>query len=332
MIHFVRAAFGLEEKTPVELSPLEGRGSDRSFFRATWNLTDTAILIHYDPKRTENAYYADIGLFLKEMGLPVPKVYGHDPDLSLVVMEDLGETDLFSFRNAPWEVRRRLYRKTLSVASKLHRLTEKDLPRGGLKLMEGFDLDLYRWEQNYFKTHFVKNLCGIELGMADEEKIEGEFLNLALSLLRTKPCLIHRDLQSQNVMVRDGEPYLIDFQGMRFGSPFYDLASLLCDPYVGFEEGERMELLEHYYSLFDPNLSRNEFEKIFWEASAQRLMQALGAYGYLGLEKGLRRFLSYVPAGLKNLMLALGHLEGFPNLTQLAYRCRERIETKGWHR
>src|SRR5208282_5405475 len=107
--------------------------------------------------------------------------------------------------------------------------------------------------------------------------------------------LVHRDLQSQNVMIRDEKPFLIDFQGMRFGSLFYDLGSLLCDPYVHFSEIERDELLLFYYGLSKRQQEWAEFRHGFWEASAQRLMQALGAYGFLGVNRGLAAYLEHVP-------------------------------------
>jgi len=90
---------------------------------------------------------------------------------------------------------------------------------------------------------------------------------------------------------------LIDFQGMRWGSPFYDLGSLLYDPYVFFTAEERLELLSYYYVLSNRALDWKGFRKAFYEASAQRLMQALGAYGFLGMKRGLSDFLGYSSPG-----------------------------------
>ena len=170
--------------------------------------------------------------------------------------------------------------------------------------MEGFGPDLYRWERDYFRDHFVRDVCGIELEPSFERELEAELSSLAERLAGTRRSLVHRDLQSQNVMIRDGEPFLIDFQGMRFGSPFYDLGSLLCDPYVNFSDSEQDELLSFYYGLSKWDLDWATFQNTFWEASAQRLMQALGAYGFLGLKKGLKAFLEHIPAGLRNLQRA----------------------------
>ena len=130
-------------------------------------------------------------------------------------------------------------------------------------------------------------------------------------------------------MIRDGEPFLIDFQGMRFGSPFYDLGSLLCDPYVNFSESERDELLSFYYGLSKWDLDWATFQNTFWEASTQRLMQALGAYGFLGLKKGFKDFLEHIPAGLRNLHQAATHVASLPRLLELSQTCKKVIEQKG---
>ena len=329
MIRFTREALGLSESIPIELSPLEGRGSDRTFSRLRWNQKDSAILIHYDPKRVENTYYADIAQFLLRIGVAVPRMIRHDPARSLIVMEDLGDTDLCSLRKTPWETRRALYQGTLTIAHRLHSFPEKDFPSDRVRLMEGFGPNLYRWERDYFKDHFVRDVCGIELETSFERELEAELSNLAERLLGTIRCLVHRDLQSQNVMIRDGEPYLIDFQGMRFGNRFYDLGSLLSDPYVEFSGDQRMALLLYYYNISKQDLSWEEFQKMFWEASAQRLMQALGAYGFLGLKKGLRAYLEHIPSGLLNLRLATSHVSTLPRLRGLSLKCQRAVEQKG---
>jgi aminoglycoside/choline kinase family phosphotransferase len=194
--------------------------------------------------------------------------------------------------------------------------------------MEGFGPDLYRWERDYFREHFVRNVCGIELEPSLARELESELSALGERLSASMRCLVHRDLQSQNVMIRDGDPFLIDFQGMRFGSPFYDLGSLLCDPYVDFPDGEREELLSFYYGLLKGGLDQASFRNYFWEASAQRLMQALGAYGFLGLKKGLKNFLNHIPAALRNLHRAASQTASLPRLLDLSLACQQAMDQK----
>jgi len=328
MIVFARAGLDLSASVSIELTPLEERGSDRTFFRLKWNNKDSAILLHYDPKRVENTYYADIAIFLHDIDVPTPRLIRHDPARCLIIMQDLGDTDLWSLRKTPWETRRALYQKTFIVVHRLHFFPGKDFPSARVRLMEGFGPNLYRWERDYFRDHFVRDVCGIQLEPSFEREIEAELSGLAERLAEAGRSLVHRDLQSQNVMIREGEPFLIDFQGMRFGSPFYDLGSLLCDPYVSLSSSEQDELLSFYYRLSKWDLDWVSFRNAFWEASAQRLMQALGAYGFLALGKGLKGFLDHIPAGLHQLHRVASQTVSLPRLRELSLQCQRAIEQK----
>jgi hypothetical protein len=302
------------------------RGSDRNFFRLKWNDEDSAILIQYNPDRLENTYYANIAEFLRSINIPVPLIISHDPEACLMLMEDMGNIDLWSLKDAPWNTRQRLYRNTLSIVHRLHSFPEKDFPREHVKLMGGFDLDLYHWEQDYFRENFLSGLCGIDMKASPGYEIDAELSDLARRLSENSRSLVHRDLQSQNVMIRAGEMFLIDFQGMRFGNPLYDIGSLLCDPYVRFSEDEISDLLFFYYNLSDNAPDWHDFRNAFWEASAQRLMQALGAYGFLGLKKGIKTFLEHIPFGLINLKRAASQTTTLIRLRELTEVCQRRIK------
>lgn len=321
LISFARESLGFSQSADVELIPFSGRGSDRTYFRFKWAHRNSAILLHYDSSRIENTYFANIAAFLSENDIPVPRIIRYDPVRCCILMEDLEDTDLWSLRYASWETRRNLYQKTLVAAHRLHSFPESRFPSDRVKLMEPFGPVFYRWERDYFKDNFVKALCGIQLEPDSEQQLELELSGLAERLSSGNRSLVHRDLQSQNVMIYRGEPFLIDFQGMRFGSSFYDLGSLLCDPYVSFFGSERMELLSFYYKLSNTGLDWRDFQNAFWEASAQRLMQALGAYGFLGLTKGLKNYLAHVPAGLGNLRIAAENARDLPILLAICTRC-----------
>jgi N-acetylmuramate 1-kinase len=320
LISFARESLGLLPSDHAELIPFSGRGSDRSYYRFKWEI-HSAIVVQYEASRVENSYFADIAEFLFVRGIPVPRIIRHDAAGGLILLEDLGSTDLWLLRDASWEQRKVLYQKTLVAAHKLHSIPESQFPFDRIKLMDSFGPELYRWERNYFRENFVTALCGISLDAARHQALETELGVLAETVSSGERCLVHRDLQSQNVMIFREQPFFIDFQGMRFGSRFYDLGSLLCDPYVVFAESERMELLYFYYGLSATTLDWNDFSRAFWQASAQRLMQALGAYGFLSLKKGLRSYLAHVPHGLRNLHAAAEHAHTLPLLRALCDEC-----------
>lgn len=323
IMNLAREALGLDRTEDITVVALSGRGSDRSFYRLTWGETGSAILVHYKPTRVENAYYSDIAIFLEELNIPVPKILCHNSDRCLMIMEDLGNIDLWALRNEPWKHRKELYQKTLTIVHRLHSFPIEEFPSTEVRLMDPFSPELYRWERDYFRDNFVKRVCGIEPDVAFAQELESELRSLADRVHESGPSLVHRDFQSQNIMIRNEETYLIDFQGMRIGSPFYDLGSLLCDPYVFLSEKERNELLIFYYGLSKRVLAWQDFQKLFWEASVQRLMQALGAYGFLGIEKGLVAFLDHVPAGLTNLLHAASHIPTLTHLQALLGKCQK---------
>jgi aminoglycoside/choline kinase family phosphotransferase/CTP:molybdopterin cytidylyltransferase MocA len=323
---FIRETLGLAAGTRVGLAPVGKGGSDRDFFRVATAGVRPVILMRYGRMYEENDLYASVASFLSGIDVRVPAIVGHDPERRLILMEDLGDGDLYAFRYAPWDVRRGFYEKTLVLAAKLHAFPPDCLP-AGLRLMPGFDADLYRWERDYFREHCVRNVCRIDLGDAGNDVLEAELSALAGRLLSTPSVLVHRDLQSQNVMIRDGEPILIDFQGMRHGSLFYDLGSLLCDPYVAFPEGERESLLLYYQGISGFPYTWKAFRELFLLASAQRLMQALGAYGFLGLKRAKPHFLAHIPRALDNLIAVTAEAGNLPRLYALARRCREALTT-----
>ena len=231
---------------------------------------------------------------------------------------------MWSQRALPWNQRREYYFQVLRQIRNLHAFDLAQIPVD-LQLAEAYNKKLYRWEHNYFLENFVGAVCRFELSPAYIKDLERELDGLISRLQAIKPCLIHRDFQSQNILLKNGRPVLIDFQGMRKGCFFYDLGSLLCDPYVTFTDGERNELLLFYYKLIKPEYGRDVFADNFWKASAQRLMQALGAYGFLGLKKNKPAFLRHIDNGINNLLISATHTETLPRLRELAERCIEKL-------
>ena len=132
-------------------------------------------------------------------------------------------------------------------------------------------------------------------------------------------CLVHRDFQSQNVIVRAGEVCLIDFQGLRPGLAQYDLASLLLDPYVDLTAEEREELLGHYLSgLYGPGRTADpKFRMLYDLCAMQRLMQALGAYGKLGHLDGRAQFLTSIPTAIARLREVVARIDELAGMGKL---------------
>jgi N-acetylmuramate 1-kinase len=329
-VSWVREVLSLRADEPLTAVLLAGGGSDRSFHRIAGS-GSTAVLMQYGPGGRENGLYAPTARFLKGIGIPVPDIFREDRQRGFILLEDAGDADLWSFRDAPWEARRPLYRKVLEAAHRLHAYPRPEEAARELDLLPSFGPDLYRWEREYFLESFVSAACGIRLDDGEGETLEEELSALAERLQAAPLRLVHRDFQSKNVLILRGEPVLIDFQGMRLGNPLYDLGSLLYDPYVALTEEERMDLLSWYGGLGGPPQEDPGRAARFQDASVQRLLQALGAYGFLGLRKGKREFLGHIPRGLLNLADAARRHGGFPRLLDLVERCRQSLAERGIH-
>jgi aminoglycoside/choline kinase family phosphotransferase len=142
---------------------------------------------------------------------------------------------------------------------------------------------------------------------------------IAAQLAAEPRCLVHRDFQSQNVMIRDGQPAFIDFQGLRPGLAQYDLASLLLDPYVSLPAPERDTLFAHYLTVARVEKATH-FRTLYDLCDMQRLMQALGAYGKLGHLDGRTHFLTHIPAAIPLLSEVVAKIPGLGKLGALISR------------
>ena len=299
--HFPR--FNVDE---IRITPIEKGGSDRKFYRVRCSSEQSLILVKYNLEREENRHYVEIAQFLETHGIHAPRIYYHDADEGLIWLEDLGERDLFGYRDEPWLVRRAFYESALDEARKLHQLPEAVCIEMHQHLPAEFNAALYRWEQNYFFENCLGRYFKFETRAIDNLAALPTLPDIAEKLAELPRVLVHRDFQSQNILLRNGQAYLIDFQGMRPGLAQYDLASLLYDPYVELTQAEHEELLEHYCS----EKPTSDFLETLRLCAMQRLMQALGAYGFLGLVKGYSDFLEYIPKAVGSLREVVGKIDG----------------------
>lgn len=328
-----RTAEVLPHLAGVDAVPVEKGGSARRFYRISAR-GQSSILVQDLGEREENRHYAELAGFLSAHGVPVPGVLAEDPAAGLLWLEDLGSEDLWSFRNEPWDVRRPLYESALRGLVTLHRIPS-DAPAAsaihGITLQPPFDAALYRWEQEYFAEHCLGGIFGMDPDVRGRLLGSSGLASLPDRLAAEERRLLHRDFQSQNIMIRGGEARFIDFQGLRCGLPQYDLASLLLDPYLTLAPSEREHLLGYYRDhrgdSGDP--VGRDFERIFWLCAAQRLMQALGAYGFLSIHRGKPAFRAHVAPALANLREVLAHLLAEDRLDELSEIVNDLKDSQG---
>ena len=318
LLRRTRMHFPRLDVAEIKISPIQKGGSDRKFYRIQCSPEQALILVKYNLEREENRHYVTIANFLGEHGVCVPQIYFQDPDAGLIWLEDLGERDLYSYRDETWLVSRAFYESSLDQIATLHALPESVCIEMKEHLPAEFNSELYLWEQNYFFENCLGRYFKIDKAKLAHLATLPALQEIAQRLASFPRVLVHRDFQSQNIIIRNGQAYLIDFQGMRPGLAEYDLASLLYDPYVDLPETERVELIAYYRARqLEQRITNNsEFDVKLRLCAMQRLMQALGAYGFLGLVKGHKHFLKHVPAAMKSLERIGAEIDGLTELTE----------------
>ncbi len=270
-----RQYLGLLPTVSVTMEPIKRGASGRTIVRVKTPGHPPFIGVHWTDERPDSANFVPVALFLKKARLRVPEILHDNSKRHVALVEDLGDIDLLSLKDRPFEEREPYYRSALSQVDRLF----YQKPPKEFELMPPFDASLYRWEQEYFFDHLVEGFLGLD---AETLRNDPVFTDLAERLGTGARHLVHRDFQSQNLLLRDGEAWLIDFQGLRRGRQEYDLASLIYDPYLAHTADERERLLSIWEEIAD---ERPE-DTIFRECAAQRLMQAMGAYGNILKKRG----------------------------------------------
>jgi N-acetylmuramate 1-kinase len=316
LVRRTRKHFPRLDVAQIKVAAIQKGGSDRKFYRIRCSSEQALILVKYNREREENRHYVTIANFLIEHRIRVPDVYFHDPDEGLIWLEDLGERDLYSYRQESWLVRRAFYESALDQIAALHALPESVCIEMKHHLPAEFNSELYLWEQNYFFENCLGRLFKIEKAKLAQLSSLHVLQEIADRLASFPRVLVHRDFQSQNIIIRNGQAHLIDFQGMRPGLAEYDLASLLYDPYVNLAEIERAELTDYYRErqLEKAITINGDFDLKLRLCTMQRLMQALGAYGFLGLVKGHKHFLEHVTTAMHSLRRTVAEIEGLTEL------------------
>ena len=293
---------------PVEFfGQLMSHGSDRFIVRLKSADGSSCIGI-VNHNIDENKALISFGRTFKSQGMNVPEIFAVNRDNVSYLMEDLGDETLLSkiessksFENSLKE----LYKKAIENLTKFQITACKDIDYSLCYQFIEFGEKNIDYDINYFKERFLKVFYKNELNE--------DLLNKDLEFLKNKIMelprnfFLYRDFQSRNIMIKEGELYFIDFQSGRRGALLYDLASLLYDAKADIPQQTREEFLEYYLTSVKNliPIEENKYRQYFWYFALIRILQALGAYGFLGIVKGKNRFLESIPYAINNIYFIL---------------------------
>ena len=305
-------------KDADSITELPSSGSNRRYFRLSGDQTLIGVS---GTSPEENQAFLYMARHFREKGLPVPEVYAKSDDARFYLQEDLGNMLLFDAiekgrKSSVFdEEEKRLLHKTIRL-----------LPRVQFVGADGFDFSRcypqaefnqrsILWDLNYFKYCFLK-ATGMDF---QENCLEDDFQKMASVLLRNASAtFMYRDFQSRNVMIKEGEPWLIDFQGGRKGPVYYDVASFLWQAKARYPEDLRNELLADYMDALRQYMPVDEtyFLSQLRHFVLFRTLQVLGAYGFRGYFEKKPHFIQSVPFAMDNLRVLLAK-----NYPEYPYLC-----------
>lgn len=287
----------------TEIVELPGSGSNRRYFRLNGQQCIIGVL---GEVKEENEAFLYMARHFKAKGLPVPEVYLESPDHMAYIQENLGDSILFNEIEKGRKTRvfgeheKQMIAKTLRTLCKFQFAGADGFDFSKCYPAPEFNRRSIMWDLNYFKYCFLK-ATGLEFL---ESKLEDDFERMADVLMRSNSAtFMYRDFQSRNVMIKDEEPWFIDFQGGRKGPFYYDVASFLWQAKANFPNSLRQEMLKEYITALRKYKPVDEeyFHSQLRHFVLFRTLQVLGAYGFRGYFEKKPHFMQSVPFAINNL-------------------------------
>lgn len=309
LIELYRATFSAG---PECFTPLTGSASNRKYYRLSGAVGTCIGVIGTDVK--ENEAFVTIARDFKSKGINVPEVFAVSGDMSAYIQEDLGDRNLFDVLTAARKSGEgmadveTLLCKTMAMLPKIQFEGAKGLDFSVCYPQPSFDRRMVLFDLNYFKYCFLKP-SGLEF---NEVLLQDDFEKMADALLEDDTdTFLYRDFNARNVMVKDGEPYFIDFQGGRRGPIYYDVASFAWQARAKFSQEQKDAMLEAYLSVLSEYMPLDvpHFNARLRLFILFRLLQVLGAYGFRGMVEHKAKFVTSIPAAIEELRKLLS--EGF---------------------
>jgi len=310
----------------VETELLPQSGSYREYIRIIGE--KRTVLGAFNADLKENHAFISFSKHFLSKNLPVPEIYHQDDENGLYLLQDLGKTTLFDYilhlrvgEGFATDLVL-IYKKIISQLVRFQVEGGEGLDFSACYPRDSFDKQSMIWDLHYFKYYFLK-LAKIPF---DEQLLENDFQKFSDYLLDApREYFLYRDFQSRNIMLVNGEPWFIDYQGGRKGALQYDLASLLYDAKADLPQEVRDELFDHYLQEIQKvqEVDPKAFKSFFQGYVLIRIMQAMGAYGFRGFYERKEHFLKSIPYALKNLETILGRLDLPVELTELTKALNE---------
>jgi aminoglycoside/choline kinase family phosphotransferase len=317
----------------AKVKKLKGDASNRSYYRVGEPPASFVLMVMpQGPVKSEEATkgeppqelpFVNVHRYLAKLGVRVPRIERYDEPAGMMVLEDL--TDL-TFEQAleGGKHREALYGKAIDLLAKLRAAAERQPDPACLAFTRAFDEDLYDWELHHFREWGLEAWSGKKPAPSERAELDRLFRGISSRLASEPRGFTHRDYQSRNLMVKDGELVVIDFQDALQGPRQYDLVALLRDSYVELDRPFIERMLDRYLVSFaaagGPRLDPGPFKELFDLLTVQRKLKDAGRFEFINRVKGNPSFLVSIPASLRYVKAALDRRPDLAPLREIIAR------------
>lgn len=303
---------------PVQ--PLKGDASNRSYLRVgTWPDSLVVMVMPLQARASEEASgsavaeelpFLDVQRYLSQLGVRVPSILRYDEPAGMMVLEDLGDVTLE--KALAGTAAEQLYTTAVDLLAGLRTAAEARPEPGSIAFRRGFDEELYLWELHHFREWGLEAWSGKVPTAEERAVLQASFQDIARRLAAAPRGFTHRDYQSRNLMVKDGELVVIDFQDALQGPRAYDLVALLRDSYVALDE----ELVDAMLRRYQEQVARvtgeraepEAFRQFFDLLTVQRKLKDAARFEYIHRVKHNPSFLPHIPQSLAYVRRAFERL------------------------
>ena len=329
----VKKAVG-QEASAGRIVRLKGDASNRSYYRIGEPPHSHVLMVMPDGAAAKSEEvskgappaelpFLNVQRYLKQLGIRVPEIVSYDAKAGVMVLEDLGDLTLERALQEGGN-QEALYSRAVDLLAKMRAAAERNPDPGCLAFSRAFDEDLYDWELHHFREWGLEIWSGQKLPAAEHSRLSQIFRKFSSRLAAEPRGFTHRDYQSRNLMLKGGEPVIIDFQDALLGPRQYDLVSFLRDSYIELDWRFVERMVDRYIDAFEresgERIPVEPFKQFFDLLTVQRKLKDAARFEYIHRVKGNPDFLISIPASLRYAASALARLPDLADLREIAAR------------
>ena len=306
----------LNDEVIENVEKLTGDASTRKYYRI-WTAKKSYVVCLDNPvtEAQEEPTFLKLQRVLHAEKVRVPLIHDKELATGYILEEDLGDVtflkDISQVTGLAGEYD--FYIKAIDLMAQIHNIDVAKY-KGESFTKLAFDTEKLYAEMEFTKKYFLKAYLSLDVESEDVKKLYKKLFSMCEGLSREPRALVHRDYHSRNLMIKDGEQIVIDFQDARMGTPLYDLVSLLEDCYYQINDENKKHLIEYYYNTyfkkFDSTKSFEQFKAVYDMMAIQRVFKAIGSFAYIYADRKDLRYIKYIGYAfekVRSLMLVHEH-------------------------